>query len=147
MSSNFIGQLKSDRQELYDVVRKYNSFLHTTNSWNCTTSLSVDEVSAIYQLTKFVPCPMGWIHPDSFRICECLENGSVPVVKRYEGKDYFENIFKYHPFPVVDDWSEIELLISNYSDFEYQELRKKCIFYYLSQKEIISNYIYQKLKF
>lgn len=104
----FIGQIKSDRQNLIDVLNTVgNSFIHTTNQWNCPTSLSQKECAEIYRKTKFVPCPMGWSHPDSFRIMEVLESGSIPILKTYENLDYFTKVWGKCPLPKVDSWDEL----------------------------------------
>jgi len=104
----FIGQPKSDRQELLSVMeRMENVFIHKTNSWNCSTSLTQDECISIYNKTKFVPCPMGWVHPDSFRLMECLESGSIPILKNYNNLEYFTKVWGDSPLPVVNSWDEI----------------------------------------
>ena len=84
-----------------------NVFIHKTNSWNCSTSLTQDECISIYRKTKFVPCPMGWVHPDSFRIMECLESGSIPILKNYNNLEYFTKVWGDSPLPVVNSWDEI----------------------------------------
>ena len=104
----FIGQPKSDRQELLSVMESMeNVFIHKTNSWNCSTSLTQDECISIYRKSKFVPCPMGWVHPDSFRIMECLESGSIPILKNYNNLEYFTKVWGDSPLPVVNSWDEI----------------------------------------
>jgi len=104
----FIGQPKSDRQELLSVMENMeNTFIHKTNSWNCSTSLTQDECISIYNKTKFVPCPMGWVHPDSFRLMESLESGSIPILKNYNNLEYFTKVWGNSPLPVVNSWDEI----------------------------------------
>jgi hypothetical protein len=104
----FIGQPKSDRQELLSVMENMeNVFIHKTNSWNCSTSLTQDECISIYNKTKFVPCPMGWVHPDSFRLMESLESGSIPILKNYNNLEYFTKVWGDSPLPVVNSWDEI----------------------------------------
>jgi hypothetical protein len=86
---------------------------------------------------------MGWIHPDSFRISESLEWGCVPIIKKYNGKDYFQNIFPDHPMPVVDSWGEI----SNILDSEdYCSLRGKVHKWYLRYIEDLKQRIKNKLE-
>jgi hypothetical protein len=105
---SFIGQPKSDRQELLSVMENMeNVFIHKTNSWNCSTSLTQDECISIYNKTKFVPCPMGWVHPDSFRLMESLESGSIPILKNYNNLEYFTKVWGDSPLPVVNSWDEI----------------------------------------
>ena len=113
--------VKSDRQELLSIIENMdNVFIHKTNSWNCSTSLNQDECISIYGKTKFVPCPMGWVHPDSFRLMECLESGSIPILKNYNNLEYFTNVWGDSPIPVVNSWSEIvsyyNMNIDDYND-------------------------------
>jgi hypothetical protein len=84
-----------------------NVFIHKTNSWNCSTALTQDECISIYNKTKFVPCPMGWVHPDSFRLMECLESGAIPILKNYNNLEYFSKVWGDSPLPIVNSWNEI----------------------------------------
>lgn len=139
----FIGQPKSDRNELIQVLEKIDSsFVHKTNSWNCPTSLSPQECIEIYKKSKYAPCPMGWIHPDSFRISESLEWGCVPIIKRHNGEDYFQHIFPGHPMPVVSSWEEVELVVKE----EYCSLRNKVQEWYLRYIEDLKEKIKNKLE-
>ncbi len=111
---NFIGQLKSDRHYLLNQINKINnSFIHITSGWNSQDSLSTSKMCEIYQQTLLIPCPMGNIHPDSFRICEALESGSIPVIKKYMNYDYFDLIYGENPIPKINDWDELPKLIDS----------------------------------
>jgi len=110
---SFVGQPKSDRFEMINVMEKMQShYVHKTTSWNCPTALSQEECIDIYKKTKYAPCPMGNVHPDSFRICEALEWGSIPVVRTVNGTDYFTNVFGNHPLKVVNNWAELPEVIN-----------------------------------
>ena len=119
----FIGQLKNDRQQMYNVLNSINpNFTYLTHTWNCPTSLSVEQIIEIYKKTIFIPCPIGWINPDSFRINEALEWGCIPIVKKYNNKDYFKNVYGNHPFILVDDWDvAYNIIIELCQNFEKLE--------------------------
>ena len=107
----FIGQFSKteDRMQLADYLQhRRDCFIHATNAWNCPTSLGVSECREVYQRTRFVPCPKGWAHPDSFRIMESLECGAVPILKRYGDTDYFDKVWGSSPLPKVDSWEELD---------------------------------------
>ena len=126
----FIGQPKSDRQELLSVIENMeNVFIHKTNSWNCSTSLTQDECISIYNKTKFTPCPMGWVHPDSFRLMECLESGSIPILKNYNNLEYFTKVWGDSPIPVVNSWGEIVEYYNMDTD-NYNQLYNKVFNWY-----------------
>lgn len=114
----FIGQPKNDRVELIQVVSTLpRHFLHVTKAWACQTSLSPAEVSRVYASTRYVPCPKGWIHEDSFRICEALEWGAVPVLRRYGPVDFFSKTLPGHPFPVIESWEDLPGMVAS-TDYE-----------------------------
>jgi hypothetical protein len=142
----FIGQPKSDRQDLLSVIENMeNVFIHKTNSWNCSTSLTQDECVSIYNKTKFVPCPMGWVHPDSFRLMECLESGSIPILKNYNNLEYFTKIWGESPIPVINSWDEI-VNYSNMENNKYNELYKDVFDWYSTFKSNLSTKIKNNLK-
>jgi hypothetical protein len=122
-----------------------NVFIHKTNSWNCATSLSQDECISIYEKTKFVPCPMGWVHPDSFRLMECLESGSIPILKNYNNLEYFTKVWGDSPLPVVNSWDEI-IDYYNMGNDKYNELYKTVFNWYLIFKENLNLKIRDNIK-
>lgn len=131
ISFTFIGQPKSDRIELIQELQRFNnSYIHTTNAWNCNTALSQEECKLIYQKSRFVPCPKGWINPDSFRIMETLESGSIPILKEYENLNYFEKPWEEKtPIPIIKEWTELSKF-SELTDDEYQKLHKAVFDWY-----------------
>lgn len=137
----FIGQIKSDRAHLVSVLETIpNSFIHKTMRWNCPTALSQSQVADLYSKMLFVPCPQGWIHVDSFRICEALEWGAIPIIKNYGYSKQLGWIGNDHPLPVVESWEEIPNLIQNVN---YDILHKRCLEWYKQLKLNVASSIYQ----
>jgi hypothetical protein len=79
---------------------------------------------------------MGNVNPDSFRICEVLESGSIPVVKKYHGYDYFINIFGENPIPSVSSWSEIIDVYHSILENPNEHLSKINLWYYEFKKKL-----------
>jgi hypothetical protein len=103
----FAGQIKSDRAVMLEAFEKISPrFLHVTKKWNCGTAISAEEVSKLMQQSIFVPCPLGWINQDSYRVMEALENGAIPVTKLFYGIDYFRYNFGDHPLIVGKSWED-----------------------------------------
>lgn len=128
----FIGQVKRGREELVKALYKIpNAFIHTTTRWNCSTALSPSEVARIYLITKFVPCPRGWIHADSFRICEALEWGAVPVLKEGDCIGW-----EHCPFPVVKEWDE---LIDLSYQLDFAAVQSTCYQWYVQYKQKLAS--------
>lgn len=147
----FIGQVKSDRHLLINSISNIqNKFLHITNKWNCPTCLSSNEVIEIYKKTLFIPCPMGWCNPDSLRIFEALEWGCIPIIKKYDGIDYFKYIFGEHPLPLINDWSEITELINKLTHENLDDLILSINSWYINLMDSMSvnvaNIVNEKLK-
>jgi hypothetical protein len=68
-----------------------------------------DEVRDVMLQSIFIPCPRGYVSPDSFRFCEALECGWIPIVEKIPTSftDYFRGMLdEDYPFPAVADWSE-----------------------------------------
>jgi hypothetical protein len=134
----FIGTPYGDRNEVIEEVRRHSShFLYLTKDWNCITSLSTSECSDIYFRSKYVPCPSG-VNIETFRVCEALEWGCIPIVKRSGKDDYFKNIFGDHPFKVVDHWSEIADILK---DDEYCKSKDELIRWYATFKKSLQERI------
>ena len=72
---------------------------------------------------------MGWTHPDSFRIMEVLESGSIPVLKTYQNLEYFTKIFGDSPVPTVDSWEQLDVLVQLKSEC-YNELYSNVMRWY-----------------
>jgi|LakMenEpi03Aug12_release.lakeMendotaPanAssembly.Ray.scaffolds.fasta_scaffold247420_4 hypothetical protein len=130
--SCFVGQLKHDRiNVVHEISNLDKKFIHITQQWDCPTSLPSEAVFKIYQDTLLIPCPIGNVNQDSFRICEILESGSIPLIKIYFQEDYFKHIFGEHPIPTVRDWNEIPKILkdiknnSNEKILEINEWYKK----------------------
>jgi hypothetical protein len=140
----FIGQLKSDRYEMLESIKQYssNSFIHLTQSWNCRNSLSTEECKKVYNQSRFTPCPMGWVHGDSFRIMESLENWSIPILKSYNGFNYHTKIWGENPLPKINSWQDLQDF-SNLSEHEYEIFFNKVFDWYQDyRKNILTNLIF-----
>ena len=78
---------------------------------------------------KVIPCPSGIASPDSFRMCEALEKGCVPVVDGHSPRAGYEGFWDYvlgekPPFPVIDNWSDFpEILKDQLSQWPHNVLR------------------------
>jgi hypothetical protein len=105
---NFVGQLKSDRYEMKSCFDGSGTFYRFTQKWNDNVfGMNILEYSEVLSSSIFTLCPRGWVNLDSFRICEALECGSIPiVVLDNDGSDYYQNIFPNHPFIISSSWKE-----------------------------------------
>jgi hypothetical protein len=123
----FAGQIKSDREKmLKEFSRIEPYYTHLIEKWNSDKSLTAEEIKYFLRDSYFVPCPMGWINPDSYRIMETLENNSIPVSKKFYGFDYLKCIYGDHPLIVEKTWKKcaerVEDLIMNEYELENHAL-------------------------
>lgn len=101
----FMGQARPNRKKMFLALGSMPSFQHKIAEWMTGDVLSVAKMCEVYSQTIFAPCPIGIIHPDSFRIMEALENGCIPVVVRFYGYDIFKYTFGDHPFIIGRNWT------------------------------------------
>lgn len=111
----FIGQVKDKptRENMLQEFRELDlpSFEHITEKWNDEQQLDVKKYHAILRDSVFVPCPSGWGGgiglKDNFRLYECLEAGSIPIVEHDE-HEYFDKFYPGHPFlKCPSDWKGV----------------------------------------
>lgn len=59
----------------------------------------------------FCPSPMGSANLECSRTYEALECGSIPIVERRIGLDYYRELLGPHPLPTVRSWAEARGLV------------------------------------
>jgi hypothetical protein len=70
-----------------------------------------DEYYDVMTDSMFAPCPMGNVNIESFRLYEALECGTLPIVEKRLGFDYYRALLGDHPIPTVSSWSDASRLI------------------------------------
>lgn len=133
----FAGSLKQDRLEMVKSITALdNNLVKVTEYFNDPAGIPINGMRDLYNQTFFAPCPIGWSHPDSFRIMESLEHGAIPVIQE-SFKSYFEKLYPMNPFLFVNNWDELNSFI--------QKLRPKMDVCLTNTFHWYSNYI-QTLK-
>ena len=77
----------------------------------------------MYNDSLFMPCPNGNFVMESFRLCEALQAGSLPIVER---GDYWTQLYgDDHPLIQVDHWSQAPTVIEHLmTDLDALELQR-----------------------
>lgn len=75
-------------------------------------ALGREAYSRLLSNSVFVPCAMGNVNLDTFRVCESLEYGSIPILERRLTLDYFAQLFGDHPIPTFSTWNEAASFIA-----------------------------------
>lgn len=119
---------KSSRREMLEEMRKVGGGReHLTSGFNSPDALGTGSYSELLRRSVFVPCPMGYVNMDSFRVYEALEAGCIPITERRPGFNYFSELFGAVPFPSVLHWAEAPTLIEHLQRHRLvEELQREC---------------------
>ena len=102
---NFAGQYKADRSYMVSSMSKYTpNFIRRTYAFvDVQNQLLKPDLIKLNSDTQFIPCPIGNINVECYRLYEALEWGCIPIVKDYPSQSY-DIMFPDHPFIKVSDW-------------------------------------------
>jgi hypothetical protein len=104
-SWSFIGQQKSDRNDLLESFSNIPDNYCLIHDGNKSKMLNGNQVADIYLNSVFVPCSRGWTNLNTMRIYEASMCGAIPVVVGTE--EEIERDFAYEespPFIFADSW-------------------------------------------
>ena len=100
---------KSSRHDLlFQLSNVEPSFSHKTKKFN-EKIMEVDEMSEILSSTIFIPCPNGFVHPETYRLYEALECECIPIVEN--SYKYYDRLFPGNPFIKIYKWQEAQNII------------------------------------
>ena len=68
--------------------------------------LGKTQYKQILRDSVFVPCCMGNVNLDSYRVYEALECGAVPILEKRISLDYFRQLLGDHPMPSFMSWRQ-----------------------------------------
>ena len=104
----FMGQVTHSRREecVTNISGQPNGSLLATEGF--TQGIPQEEYWENLAKSKIGLCPGGPVTPDTFRLAETLEAGSVPIADNAsaQGEEpaYWQQIFGEVFFPTIDDW-------------------------------------------
>ena len=121
----FIGT--PHRSSRHDILFQFSeikpSFCHKTSKFN-EKIIEVGKMSEILSSTEFIPCPNGFFHPETYRVYEALECGSIPIVEN--AFKYYDRLFPNNPFIKIDRWIEAKTIIQKWSKEQVNKKREEC---------------------
>ena len=114
---SFIGTAhKSSRHDLlFQLSEIKPSYLFKTKKFN-NDILEIKDMNKVLSSSEFLPCPNGFVHPETYRLYEALESGCIPIVEN--AFKYYDRLFPGNPFLKVDMWSEAKVII-NHNSIQY----------------------------
>jgi len=93
----------------------YNEIKKISLKFNSKDSLKIKEYSDVINDSKFLLCPNGYFHPETYRLYEALECGSIPIVENLY--DYYDRLFPNNPLLKIKFWKEAkEIILSMNND-------------------------------
>ena len=126
---SFIGQVKSDRQQMIDIFNNNMSncnIINTKNSWNIDQQLVTPEsLFNIYNNSIFVLIGRGYYSLDCFRIYEAIIAGAIPLIVGEENE--INSTFNFNnnkPYLLHDKtWEQLLqkclILLNNTEELQY----------------------------
>ena len=140
----FIGTPhKSSRHDLlYQFSHIKEFYSYKTERFNLKP-ISVEEMSKILSFTEFLPCPNGFVHPETYRLYEALECGCIPIVEN--AYKYYERLFPGNPFIKVDKWIEAVAIMNGWGNEQISSKRNECINWWNNYKIKIEEFIKNKI--
>lgn len=134
---------KSSRHDLlFQFSDIEPSFSHKTKKFN-EKIIEVSEMSEILTSTKFIPCPNGFVHPETYRLYEALECGCIPIVEN--AYKYYDRLFPNNPFIKVDRWIEAKPVIRGWGDDQIKQKLEECRTWWSQYKNQLQEFIINKI--
>ena len=140
----FIGTPhKSSRHDLLYQFSHINKFYsYKTERFNLKP-ISVVEMSKILSSTEFLPCPNGFVHPETYRLYEALQCDCIPIVEN--AYKYYERLFPGNPFIKVDKWIEAAPIMKGWSNEQIRSKQNECINWWNKYKIEMQEFIKNKI--
>tara|TARA_B100000029_G_scaffold66424_1_gene59248 strand:- start:1293 stop:2192 length:900 start_codon:yes stop_codon:yes gene_type:complete len=117
-------------------------FCHKTEKFDKNT-ISAEEMSKVLSSTEFLPCPNGFVHPETYRLYEALECGCIPIVE--SAYNYYDRLFPKNPFIKINQWSEAKYIMNGWSKNQIQLKQKECQIWWNECKNDIKDFIKRKI--
>ena len=105
--------------------------------------MKTEEMTNVLSSTIFIPCPNGFVHPETYRLYEALECNCIPIVENtYK---YYDRLFYNNPFIKINKWSEASTIIKEWSDEQINKKQEECKSWWNQYKKDIQNLIKTKI--
>jgi hypothetical protein len=74
--------------------------------------MNTDDYYKILNNSIFAPIPHGYFHPETYRLYEALEAGSIPIIEN--PFKFFDDFLPNNPLPSVNSWEDSSIIIKKY---------------------------------
>ena len=100
-------------------------------------------MSDVLSSTKFIPCPYGFFHPETYRVFEALECGCIPIVEI--AYNYYDRIFPNNPFIKINKWKDAKPILQDWDNNQIKKKSEECILWWKKEKENLQDIIKNKI--
>jgi len=134
---------KSSRHDLlfqFSDIKPF--FCHKTEKFD-KKIISVEEMTEALSLTEFMPCPNGFVHPETYRVYESLECGCIPIVEN--AYQYYDRLFPNNPFIKIDKWADARSVMKGWSNDQIKQKKEECNIWWNEYKDKLQNFVRDKI--
>lgn len=144
----WFGAIKLDRQHMINSLKLIEPcYYYNSRTWGGSMNNIGNNTKKFLRIAKFVPCSCGNAHVEGARYAEALESGAIPLIKKYrKGElkalrtgfdDYYSLLFEdsSYPLPSFYEWEHMKSFIENISDDDLDILQKKCLDWWIKNKD------------
>jgi len=130
---SFIGTPhKSSRHDLlFQLSNIEPSYCHKTKKFN-EKIIEANDMSEILSSTVFIPCPNGFVHPETYRLYEALECECIPIVEN--SYQYYDRLFPNNPFLKVNKWRDSKEIIEKWNNKKIKLKQIECKMWWTDYK-------------
>ena len=100
-------------------------------------------MTRILSQTEFIPCPNGFVHPETYRVYEALECECIPIVEN--AFKYYDRLFPNNPFIKVDKWIDGKLIVKEWKKEKVNQKRNECKIWWSDYKSKLQQNILKKI--
>ena len=90
-------------------------------------------MSEVLSSTQFIPCPNGFFHPETYRLYEALQCGSIPIVEN--SYKYYDRLFPDNPFIKIDKWADAKTIIIDWNIDKIKSKQGECKIWWSNYKK------------
>jgi len=148
---SFCGEgYKKDREKMMlamSVIKPH--FIHRYDHHHQNVLLGADYAD-IMRNTIFVPCPIGNINLETYRLFEALEANAIPLILSryaYHPYDYYRFLVGEHPIPAFKTWTCAANFTGSVNESDVLELshriRQWYTHYKISLRESVRNFMFK----
>jgi hypothetical protein len=142
----FSGQVTHERRaQCVEALSDCRGNGVTVSTKGFSQGLPRDIYLRLLARTKMAPCPSGPVTVDSFRVCEALEHGAIPMVdmKSPVRADplYWRAVFgEGVPFPTVEHWEDLPELMASWLD-GWDDAAAKIFRWWANERQLWRRYL------